>query len=37
MEQDNNNLEEMMQVNLDELKKRFAKKKSIINAKRKLG
>ena len=28
MDQDNNNIEEMVQVNLDELKKKFAKKRT---------
>ena len=37
MEKDNNNMEEMVQVNLDELKKDSQKKRGIINAARKLG
>lgn len=37
MEQDNNNMEEMVQVNLDELKKKIRKKEDIINAARELG
>ena len=37
MKQDNNNMEEMMQVNLEELKKRFSKKKRHNKCSKKLG
>jgi len=37
MEQDNNQLNEMVEVNLNELRKKIRKKEDIINAARELG